>query len=139
MGSSRWVCPACGRSFGRAGQGHLCIPARDLDEFLAALPAHRAVFEAVIAHARSLGEAVIEPGESDLMLKRRRKFAALTPRQRWVRMWFVVPRVIEQDRIMSRTRSSSHGGTAHFVQLTSADDVDETLRAWLTESYEASA
>jgi hypothetical protein len=130
------MCPGCGRYFGRKGQGHLCVPARQLDDFLADQPdAHRPIFEAVIDHVRGLEEAIIEPGDSYLMLKRRRKFAALMPRQKWVRMWFIVRRVIDHERIMSRTKATARGWTAHYVQLRIVDDVDETLLGWLTESY----
>jgi len=133
----RWTCPACGRTFGRSAQGHHCVPVRTLDEFLEAQPADlRGVFEAVIDHMGRLEDVVIEPGDSYLMLKRSRKFAALTARRRWVRMWFILPYPIDDDRIQSRSRDNDHSGVAHFVQLRGPDDVDDTVRAWLTESYE---
>ena len=135
--SSRWTCPACGRTFGRTGQGHLCVPVRTLDEFFAAQPAKlRDVFEAVVDHMSQLEDVILEPGDSYLMLKRDRKFAALTARRRWVRMWFILPYTVEDERIQSHTRATD-GGVAHFVQLRGSDDVDDTVRGWLTESYDA--
>lgn len=132
----RWTCPVCGRTFGKTGQGHLCLPVRALDDFLASQPDDlRGVFEAVIDHISRFEDAIIEPGDAYLMLKRSRKFAALTARRKWVRMWFILPFAIDDDRIQSR--SSGSYGVAHFVQLREASDVDDAIRAWLTEAYEA--
>jgi predicted transport protein len=133
----RWTCPACGRTFGRNLQGHVCVPVRTLADFLAAQPAElRSVFEAVVEHVSQLEDIVIEPGDVYLMLKRSRTFATLTPRRRWVRMWFSLPYAIDDDRIQSRTREAGRG-VGHYAQLGTADDVDETIRNWLTEAYEA--
>ena len=134
---TRWTCPACGRTFGRFGQGHLCAPVRTLNDFLIAQPAElRGVFEAVVEQMSQLEDVIIEPGDAYLMLKRSRKFAALTARRRWVRMWLILPYAVHDDRIQSRTGATDHG-IAHYVQLREAGDVDDTVRGWLMESYEA--
>ena len=135
--TTHWTCPACGRTFGRNRQGHLCVPVRQLDEFLDAQP-HREIFQAVVDHVQTLQGAIIEPGDAYLMLKRRRKFAALTPRRRWVRLWFILPHAIDHDRIQSRTKDAG-AGVAHYVQLHTTADVDDTLRDWLTQSWETCA
>lgn len=133
---TRWTCPACGRTFGRSAQGHHCVPVRTLDDFLAAQPDHlRGVYEVVIDHMSSLEDIIIEPGDAYLMLKRSRKFAALTSRRKWVRMWFMLPYAIDDRRIQSRTRGTDHG-VAHYVQLHNAADVDDVIRNWLTEAAE---
>lgn len=134
---TRWTCPACGRTFGRSAQGHLCIPVRPLDDFLASQPAGlRAVFEAVVDHMRPLPDVIIEPGDAYLMLKRSRKFAALISRRKWVRMWLILPFAVHDYRIQSRTGATDHG-VAHFLQLREPSDVDGAVRGWLTEAYES--
>lgn len=137
MPTTRWTCPACGRAFRRTGQSHLCVPVRTLDDFLAAQPpALLPVFEAVIDHMTQLEDVIIEPGDNWLMLKRSRKFAALTARRKWVRMWFILPHAIDDDRIQSRTRATGYG-VVHYIQLKTSEGVDDTVCAWLTESCEA--
>lgn len=132
----RWTCPACGRTFGRTAQGHHCLPVRPLGDFIASQPeALCGVFEAVIDHMSQFEDVIIEPGDAYLMLKRSRKFAALTARRKWVRMWFILPFAVDDDRIQSR--SSGSYGVAHFVQLREASDIDDAIKAWLTEAYEA--
>ncbi|HVP05504.1 MAG TPA: DUF5655 domain-containing protein [Dehalococcoidia bacterium] len=133
----RWTCPACGRTFGRNLQGHVCVPVRTLDDFLAAQPPElRAVFEAVVEHMSPLEDVIIEPGDVYLMLKRSRTFAALTPRRRWIRMWFSLPYALDDDRIQSRARDSGRY-VGHYVRLCKRGDVDDTVRGWLMEAYEA--
>jgi len=132
----RWTCPACGRTFGRNGQGHLCLPVRTLSDFLEAQPPHlRSIFEAVIHQMSRFEDVVIEPGDNWLMLKRSRKFAALTARRKWVRMWFILPYAVDDDRIQSRARATGYG-VAHYLQLAKPEDIDDTFRAWITESYQ---
>jgi hypothetical protein len=94
------------------------------------------VFEAVIDHMGRLEDVVIEPGDNWLMLKHSRKFAALTARRHWVRMWFILPYAVEDDRIMSRTRATGYG-VAHYIQLRRPEDFDDTVCGWLSESAEA--
>lgn len=133
----RWACPACGRTFGRSRQGHVCVPVRTLDDFLAAQPDElRGVFEAVIEHVSQLEDIVIEPGDVYLMLKRSRTFATLTPRRHWIRMWFSLPYAVDDDRIQSRTRDTGHD-VGHHVRLSEPGDVDNSIRAWLMEAYDA--
>jgi hypothetical protein len=135
---NRWTCPACGRTFGRNAQGHLCVPVRTIDDFIAAQPeALQAVFLAVIDFMSQFDEIIIEPGDKYLMLKRSRTFAALTPRRRWVRMWFSLPYALEDDRIQSRERGTGHA-IGHSLQLRTPGDFDNAVRAWLTEAYETS-
>jgi hypothetical protein len=84
---------------------------------------------------RQFEDAIIEPGDNYLMLKRTRKFAALTARRRWVRMLFILPYAIDDDRIQSRTRATDYD-IVHYVQLREPGEVDETIRDWLSEAYE---
>jgi hypothetical protein len=76
-----WACPACGRQFARAGQGHVCAEAISLHEYFAtALPHERPVFEAVHEHLRSLGPIHVEPVGVGIFLKKRGSFVELRPK-----------------------------------------------------------
>jgi len=135
---THWTCPACGRTFGRNLQGHLCVPVRTIDDFIAAQPeALRGIFLSVFDFVSQFEDVIIEPGDKYLMLKRSRTFAALTPRLRWVRMWFSLPYTVDHDRIQSHERGNDRA-TGHSMQLHTPADVDDTVRGWLLEGYEAS-
>ena len=84
---ARWTCPRCGRQFGRSRQGHDCRPGVDVDAVFAGHPdGQRAAYDAVLGHLRSLGEVHEDAVGVGVFLKRRRKFAELRPRQRWLSM-----------------------------------------------------
>jgi hypothetical protein len=133
---NRWTCPACGRTFGKRAQGHMCLPVRTIDDFIASQPeALQDIFSDVFDFMSRFEDVIIEPGDKYLMLKRSRTFAALTPRRKWVRMWFSLPFAVEHERIQSHERGNDRA-IGHAMQLHTAEDVDDTVRAWLVEAYE---
>jgi hypothetical protein len=133
-----WDCPECGRRFRRAGQSHECSPAMSLDEYFATGPEwERPIFEAVMAHLGSLGPVHVEPVSVGIFLKRAQSFAQLRPMTRWVALSFGLPREIRSSKI-SRKVIAYGSRYHHVVNVRSAEDVDDDVRAWLTEAYLAS-
>ncbi|MGH9049201.1 MAG: DUF5655 domain-containing protein [Acidimicrobiia bacterium] len=133
--SPRWICPECGRRFGRKGQGHDCAPALTLEEYFATGPSHeRPVYEAVRAHLDTLDDVYTEPVSVGIFFKRSRTFAQLRPMQKWVALGFLLPQKLEHGRL-SRKVIGEGNRYYHVVNLHGPDDVDATVRAWLTEAY----
>ena len=95
-----WTCPSCGRSFGREGQSHSCVPAGSLDESFAGRPLwYRDAFERIEAHLRGLGDVVVEPVQVGVFFKRSRSFAELRPMKSAIRAEFLLSRALEDGRI----------------------------------------
>jgi hypothetical protein len=131
---SGWTCPDCGRRFGRRNQSHECAPAMTLAEYLATGPAFEPpIVHAVIDHLESLGPIHIEPVSVGVLVKRSRTFVELRPMVQWEALWIGLQRSLTSDRIARRLRSGSR--TFHAVHLQSADEIDDDVRSWLTESY----
>lgn len=132
-----WVCPDCQRTFVRTRQGHECAPAMTLDEYFSTGPEReRPIFEAVIAHLGSLGPVIVEPVSVGIFLKKPGQVAQLRPANRWVDLCLSVPRQLRDARIVRKPEG--HGGLWwHRIRLTGPDDVDDLVRGWLTEAYEA--
>ena len=131
-----WTCPECDRRFGAVRQGHDCAPALSLEEYFATGPDHeRPVFEAVRAHLTSLGDVHVEPVSVGIFFKRGRTFAQLRPMTRWVALSFVLSRTVTSPRIARKVQAQ---GTRHHhvVNLRTPDEVDEAVRAWLTEAFD---
>jgi hypothetical protein len=135
---ARWVCPECGRQFGRTRQGHECSPAMSVDEYFATGPAHeRPVFDAVMAGLADVGPIHVEPVSVGIFLKRSRTFAELRPMTRWVAVSFALERTITSTRIARKVIDT--GRTKyHVVNVRTPDEVDDELLAWLTEAYRTS-
>ena len=134
--TTRWECPDCHRTFGRAHQGHTCSPAMTVADYLATAPDHeRPVAEALLAHAASLEHAVVEPVSVGLILKRRSTFVMARTMTRWVSVSIKLPRVVTDpppDR-----KVQQHAGAHHHVwNVRTADDLTALLPL-VDEAYEA--
>jgi hypothetical protein len=133
-----WDCPDCGRRFRRAGQSHECSPAMSLDEYFATGPDwERPIFEAVMAHLGTVGPVHVEPVSVGIFLKRAQSFAQLRPMTRWVALSFGLPREVRSSKI-SRKVIAYGSRYHHVVNVRTPADVDDDVRAWLTEAYLAS-
>lgn len=129
-----WTCEACGREFGKR-QSHVCAPAVSVDAYYAARPpVEREIFEAVASHLRSLGPVIVEPVGVGILFKGQRTFVELRPKTKWVDLSFALDRRVEHPRVTRTTRTQT-SRTYHGTRLRSPDDVDDTVRGWLTESY----
>ena len=87
-----------------------------------------------MAHLDTLGPVHVEPVSVGIFLKRSQGFAELRPMMRWVAL----------SRSGSRTQWTarrSPGGCRRrgidlfVVNLRGPEDVDDDVRAWLTEAY----
>jgi hypothetical protein len=132
----RWTCPACGRSFGKRNQSHVCVPTMPIEEYLDRLDHDkRAACEAVLDCLAGLEDVVVEAAEVGLLIKRGRTFAELRPKRGRMEFMISVLREIEHSRIR---RSARYGRRFYlFVDLRCAEDFDADVRSWLMESYEA--
>lgn len=107
-----------------------------LDDWLARRPPSDAsVVEEVLAHLDALGPVEVEAVPVGILVRGSRTFVELRPRRTGIRLSVVLPHDVQSRRVQHRVRSRA-GWTAVFVDLESPDDVDEEVRAWLTESYE---
>ena len=129
-----WTCPACGREFGKR-QSHFCAPALSPDAYFASRPPiEREIFEAVREHLEGLGAVIVEPVSVGIPFKNLRTFVELRPMAKWVALSFGLNYRREHPRI-TRTIAIANGRTYHAIRVTSAADIDDQVREWLTESY----
>ncbi|HEU4426373.1 MAG TPA: DUF5655 domain-containing protein [Pilimelia sp.] len=131
----RWVCPRCEREFGRVNQSHVCVPGCTVDDVFARRPpVQRAIYDALMAHLAELGPVHVDAVGVGVFLKRDEKLAEVRPMARSLSLQFVLPRTLDDARVVRRMRISA-GRFLHIVRLTDPGDVDETVRAWLAEAY----
>ena len=111
-----WVCPECGRLFGRTGQSHDCAPGLSLEEYFETGPVH--------ADVVSVG----------IFLKNPRKFAELRPKDNWVAVSFSLRSKAHHPTI---TRKVVEYGNRywHVANVRRVDDVDADLIELLAEAY----
>ena len=134
---ARWTCPNCARSFGRTRQGHECAPALTFDEYFSTGPSwERPIVDAVLAHLRGLGQPVeVEAVSVGIFCKGRRTYIEMRPMKDSVALSFALDRRIEHPRL-SRKPAQTGSSWVHFVRLRTPEDVDDVVRAWITESHD---
>jgi hypothetical protein len=131
----RWVCPDCGRQFGRNKQSHECAPAMSLEHYFSTGPEReRPIFEAVMEHLDTVGPVHVEPVSVGIFLKRSRTFAELRPMQKWVALSFALSRLVSHPR-MARKVIPVGNRRYHVVNIRGPEDIDDQIRDWLTEAY----
>jgi hypothetical protein len=114
------------------------VPAADLDDWLAGRPPLvREVLDRVAAALGSYDDVVFEATKAAVMVKRSRTFAEVKPRRASVELGFIVSRHIDDARIAG-TFDLTKKRIVHRVELTDGADIDDQLREWLTEAYQAS-
>ena len=136
MSAAGWTCPACGRLFARARQGHDCSPGLTLDEYFSTGPVHeRPIFDAVMSKLTGLGPVHVEPVQVGIFLKNPKKFAELRPKDRWVALSFPLGRRATHRMIVRKVIPYGQRYW-HVANVASPDDLDADLVALLTEAYE---
>ncbi len=106
-----------------------------LEEYFSTGPEReRPIFDAVMARLAPVGPIHVEPVSVGIFLKRSRTFAELRPKQRWVALSFSLRRRVEHP-LITRKVELYHGRYFHVVNLRRAEDLDERIVGWLTESY----
>lgn len=132
----RWSCPACGREFGRTRQSHVCVPAGSVDETFASAAGgwQRDVFDAIMRHVATLGEVHLDAVAVGVFVKRERKMAEIRPKARSLNLSLYIERPIEHERVSQRIRIAADRWM-NTVKLVRVEDVDEQVRAWVTEAF----
>jgi hypothetical protein len=134
---ARWTCPRCDREFGRARQSHDCLPGNSVAAtFRGRPPAQRAIYDAILGFLRTLGPVHEDAVQVGVFLKADRKLAELRPKTKWLSCNVYLPHALEDQRIARSLRLSSLR-VVNEIKLRSVDEVDEQLREWLTEAYDA--
>ena len=132
----RWTCPRCEREFGKARQAHTCVPGITVDQTFAGRPAwQQPIYDAIVDHLATLGPVHADAVYVGVFLKRVQKLAEVRPKTRSVSLELVLPRAVESTRVARRI-TISPARVVHVVKLTDVAQVDDELRAWLTESYD---
>lgn len=104
-------------------------------EYFSTGPPHeRPVFDAVLEFVETLGEVHVEPVSVGIFIKRSGSYIELRPMQRWVALSFGLSRALEHPKIARRMKGSG-ARTYYVVNMRTPDDLDDDVKAWLTEAY----
>ena len=107
-----------------------------LEEYFSTGPSfERPIFDIVMAHLRTLGEPFLEPVSVGIFVKRNGvSLLQLRPMTKWVALYLFMPRTV-RDRRISRKPIVTGRIVFHVVNLRTPDDVDDTVKGWITEAW----
>ena len=130
-----WVCPRCGARLVTRNLWHSCVRT-SLDELFTRADPH--VLEAARAYVElldGLGDVQILAQKTRLVCVARVRFAGLQPGVHSFLAAFALRRWVDSPRIVRRADYGPRW-RGHYVRITSAEDVDDELGAWLRESHD---
>jgi hypothetical protein len=109
-----------------------------LEEYFSTGPSfERPVFDAVVAHLRTLGEPFLEPVSVGIFVKRGGVgVLQLRPMTKWVALSLYLPRTVSDGRI-ARKPVVAGRTVVHIVNVRDQSDVDVVVQGWITEAWEA--
>ena len=130
-----WVCPKCGARLITRNLWHSCGRFTLESLFANAPPGVLRLARRYVELLHSLGDVQVLPQKTRLVCVARVRFAGLSPRKDGFRANFALRRWLTSPRIVQTT---DHGPRwrAHVVEIRSAADLDDELRAWLQESHD---
>jgi hypothetical protein len=131
-----WTCPDCRRRFANRNQAHSCAFPRPLDEHFAGKPAHlRAIFDRLVAVTRQSGPFEVIPEKTRIAFFVRISFAAFVIKKEQIAGHVVLGRRLEHPRF-TKVITYSPRNHEHDFRLTTVDEVDDDVSAWLSEAYD---
>jgi hypothetical protein len=130
-----WICPDCGARLISKNLWHSCGDFTIEDLFAGARPGVVELAREYALLLQSLGDVQVIPQKTRLVCVARVRFAGLYPRKTGFRAAFALRRWLRHPRIV-KTDDYGPRWRGHFVDIRSAADLDDELRAWLQESHD---
>jgi hypothetical protein len=130
-----WLCPKCGARLVSRNLWHSCGRFALEDLFARATPDVRSLAQRFVEMLNSLGDVQVIPQKTRLVCVARVRFAGLYPRKDGFRVGFALRRRLRSRRIV-KTADYGPGWRGHFVDVRTAGDLDDQLRAWLQEAHD---
>lgn len=101
-------------------------------------PGVRAVYDAIIGAARTLGDFDEDPKKTSIHLNRKTAFAGVQTRRQFLILTLKSDRDIDSGRVVRREQTSAHRWHVEF-RIERPDEIDLELRHWLEKAYDLSA
>jgi Domain of unknown function (DUF5655) len=130
-----WTCPKCGRRFVGRNMWHACGD-YSIDRFLEGKGERaRALFDRFESLIAACGPYEVAPAKTRVAFMARVRFAGVSAiSDRGMTIAFGLPRRLRSGRVRKVERYG-RDWYGHFMRITSPDQLDEELQAWLRESY----
>jgi hypothetical protein len=130
-----WICPKCGARLVSRNLWHSCGRFTLEDLLAKSNPDVRILAKRFVKMLESLGDVQVIPQKTRLVCVARVRFAGLYPRKDGFRVGFALRRRLRSRRVV-KTADYGPRWRGHFVDVRTAGDLDDELRAWLREAHD---
>lgn len=130
---SLWHCPRCGRPFANRNQPHACHRGT-LAALFRGKSAARRLYDAFLSAVRANGPVTAIPVKTRIGLQTRMIFAAIMPRQTYLRGHLILARRAPDPRFL-KIETFSPRNHLHLFELRDAAQLDARFRALIAEAY----
>ena len=130
-----WTCPQCGNQFVTRNMFHSCGRHDLAPVFQGKPPEVNELFERFRTLVEACGPVTPVVYRDKVGFMVRVRFAAATPRKRWLEIGFWLRRRLKSPRI-DRIETLSPNVHIHRMQVATLAELDAELGEWLRESYE---
>lgn len=131
-----WTCPTCEREFAKENQWHSCGKYELTDHFVGRSPEFVALYHEIEQVLTSCGECRVEPAKTAILVKRRVTFVAVKMRKSYVGLGIRLLRELSADRV-ERVFQMSTSVFENRFKLHSISDLDQEMKEWLCEAWDA--
>jgi hypothetical protein len=137
MKASLWTCPRCGAKLAKRNVYHACGQ-YSIEKFLAGKgPQARALFNRFVRLVRRCGPFEFAPAKTRVAFMVRIRFAWVSRiSERGMTAVVELPRRLNSPRI-GRIEHPTTSVYVHYFRVTSLEELDDEVLAWLKESYRA--
>jgi hypothetical protein len=129
-----WRCPKCGERFVTKNMWHSCGKFSLEELFRKSDPHVLKLFRKFSRMVSACGPVKMIPQRTRAVFQVRVRFAGCYPRKSHLLCSIALPRRLDDPRFVKITEYAPHF-IGHQFRISSKDQLDEDLQAWLRESY----
>jgi Domain of unknown function (DUF5655) len=130
-----WKCPKCGERFTGKNMWHSCGKFSLENVFQRSEPQVLRLFRQFTRLLRTCGSVHMIPQKTRVVFQVRMRFAGATPRKSSLICHFILPRKIDSRRF-HKIETFSPRCHAHYLRITSPDELNADVARWLEQAYQ---
>jgi hypothetical protein len=130
-----WTCPKCGRQFVKSNQSHSCKIFPLEKHFEGKEKGHQLYLTLKQAIRKNIGPFKVDSVECCIHLVKASTFAAVKILRDKIRVDFTLTYKVKNKRLIALEQMSAYR-YLYYMDINSAEQIDEELTGWLKEAYE---
>lgn len=135
-GNTIWKCPRCGKEFAKTSQSHICENVDPEQLFSGKEEQVFVLYLILLDRVEQKMKTIVTATSKSVTLysESRRSFLVISPRRKFLDIWFALERRMDEPWIM-KTMQSSKSRFVHYVRLSDSKQITAPLLRAITKAY----